>query len=74
MVKVVHYRVGCIGCNSCVELAPDQWVMDDNDGKSCLKGAVEKKGVFILEISPAELEENKKAAKDCPSNVIKICD
>ena len=72
MAKIVHYRNKCIGCNSCVEIAPSFWKMSELDGKSVLIGAIQKKEVEILEISLAELEENEKAAKDCPVNIIKI--
>lgn len=72
MVKIVHYRNKCIGCNSCVEIAPSFWKMSEIDGKSDLIGAIKKKDVEILEISLAEVEENEKAAKDCPVNIIKI--
>ncbi len=72
MVKIVHYRNKCIGCNSCVENAPLFWKMSDEDGKSDLIGSYKKKEVEILEISLAELPENEKAAKDCPVSIIKI--
>lgn len=72
MVKIVHYRNRCIGCNSCVEIAPAFWKMDDGDGKSSLKGSVKKKEVEILEITHADVEENEMAAKDCPVNIIHV--
>ncbi len=72
MPKVIHYRNKCIGCNSCVEIAPEFWEMDGEDGKSNLKGAQRKKEVEILEITPADLDENEKAAKDCPVNIIHV--
>jgi ferredoxin len=72
MPKVVHYRDNCIGCNSCCEHAPKHWVMDDKDGKSNLIGAENKKGVFVKKISQVEVENNKKAAVDCPVNIIKV--
>lgn len=72
MVKIVHYREKCIGCNSCVEIAPSFWRMSKEDGKSDLIGATQKKDVEILEISLAELSDNEKAAKACPVNIIKI--
>ncbi len=72
MVKIVHYRNKCIGCNSCVELAPAFWGMNEEDGKSNLKGSHKKKEVEILEITHADVEENEKAAKDCPVNIIHV--
>lgn len=72
-LKVIHYRKNCIGCNSCVEHSPSDWKMSDEDGKSLLIDSKEtKKGVFVKEISAAELKENKLAAEDCPSRIIKI--
>ena len=32
----------------------------------------EKNGIFIKEISLAEIEENQKASRDCPVRIIKI--
>lgn len=72
MAKIVHYRNKCIGCNSCVEHAPNRWSISKEDGKSDLKDAIQKKDVFIVEIGPDEIKENKKAAEDCPVNIIKI--
>ena len=41
MIIITQQRHKCIGCNYCVELAPDRWIMSDKDGKSVL---VEGKG------------------------------
>ncbi len=71
MVKVVHYRKKCIGCGNCVLQAPCFWEMDE-DGKSNLKYAKDKNGVFILEIHDSDVEKNTLAARDCPSRIIKI--
>lgn len=74
MPKIIHYRNKCIGCNSCVEQAPSRWSISDEDGKSDLKGSIQKKEVYIAEISVDEIEENKRAAKDCPVSIIKVID
>jgi len=71
-VKVVHNRKNCIGCNSCVELAPQTWVMDEKDGKSSVVGGKEKNGVFVGEIFECDLEANCKAAAACPVKIIKV--
>jgi len=72
-IKLIHHRNDCIGCNSCVEHSPSDWEISDEDGKSNLKGSKEtKKGIFVKEISEAELEENKNAQRDCPSRIIKV--
>ncbi len=71
MPKIAHYRNKCIGCNSCVEHDPSRWKIDE-DGKSTLHGSVKKREVFVASIREDEVEANKKAAKDCPVNIIKI--
>ncbi len=72
MIKVIQFREKCIGCNSCVEHAPNTWKIDENDGKSILINGVLKKEVYILEIDESQLEENEKAAQDCPVRIIQI--
>ncbi|MFZ4058051.1 MAG: ferredoxin [Ferruginibacter sp.] len=72
MISITHQRKKCIGCNYCVEIAPDQWAMSKKDGKSVLIGAIEKKGFFRIQIAEAALEKNKQAANACPVNIIKI--
>lgn len=72
--KIIHFRESCIGCGSCCEYAPDNWTMNDADGKSCLKRAVQKDDVFIAEISDVELEANKFASLACPVGIIHVVD
>jgi len=72
MPKIIHYRNKCIGCNSCVEQAPQRWKMSQEDGKSNLIDSKNKKGVYQIDIGLDELEANEKAAKDCPVNIIRI--
>ena len=72
MPKIAHYRNKCIGCNSCVEQAPDRWKISENDGKSTLLGSKKKGEVFVTEIRMDELEANERASRDCPVNIIKI--
>lgn len=71
MPKILHYRESCIGCNSCVEHAPSRWKIDE-DGKSTLIDSVNKNGCYIVQIGTDEVEENEKAARDCPVRIIKI--
>lgn len=71
-MKIVHNRKNCIGCNVCVECAPDFWEILE-DGKAFLKDSVKNKnGIYIREINVFELNDNKKVADDCPVKVIKI--
>ncbi|WP_459211118.1 ferredoxin [Aquimarina rhabdastrellae] len=71
MVVVTLQRNKCIGCNYCVELAPEHFRMSKKDGKSVLLHAVEKKGFYTLK-SPdnAIYEECDQAAKACPVKII----
>ena len=48
MVIVTLQREKCIGCNYCVEMAPEQFQMSKKDGKSVLLRSTEKKGFFTL--------------------------
>ena len=70
MPTIIHFRERCIGCNSCVEHDPLLWNISEVDGKSNLKKAIDKKGVFVLKVNSVEAEKNKKAAEDCPVGII----
>lgn len=72
MFRITHHRAKCIGCFACVEVAPDRWRINRQDGKSVLIEGKEKKGFFSTKVSDDELEENKQAAANCPVNIIKI--
>ncbi len=74
MPKIEHYRYKCIGCNSCVTIAPQNWIMDEKDGKSKLVCSVQKKNIFIANIFEQDKAMNKMAAKACPMNIIKVLD
>jgi ferredoxin len=71
--KIVQRRKNCIGCNSCVLIAPNNWKMNAKDGKVDLIGGI-KKGdqLFVAEIFDDELQANKMAAKACPMQIIAI--
>ena len=72
-IKIIHYREDCIGCNACIESSPSNWKINDKDGKADLvEGKETKKGVFVKDISQLELEDNKRAERDCPARIIKI--
>jgi len=72
MIRIIHYRKKCIGCNYCVEAAPSRWKMNDSDGKSNLIEGKEKKGIFIVVTTDDEFEQNNEAAQLCPVNIIKV--
>lgn len=70
--KIIHNRKRCIGCNSCVEIAPQNWKISEEDGLSNLIGAKEKKDIYIGEILEIDIAANKTAAEACPMNIIKV--
>lgn len=72
MPRLFFYRDKCIGCNACVEAAPEQWRMSRKDGRCNLVGSTEKKGIYQLAIQDEDLEANEIAKRNCPVNVIKI--
>ncbi len=73
MVIITLQRNKCIGCNYCVELAPEQFQMSKKDGKSVLLHAKEKKGFYTIKSTVESIYDNcEKAAKACPVNIIDI--
>jgi len=72
MVRIVHFREKCIGCNACVELAPDRWIMSKKDGKSTLIKSKEKNGIYTALVGDDEFKIHQIAAKTCPTNIIKV--
>jgi len=72
MVRIIHQRAKCIGCNYCVEVAPYRWTMDENDGKSNLLEAKEKRGMYLVLVSDDEYNDNREAAQICPVNIIRV--
>jgi ferredoxin len=72
MITIIQQRTKCIGCNYCVELAPQRWRMSKKDGKSVLLESKDKKGFWIVKVREDELESNQQAAKACPVNIIQV--
>lgn len=73
MVIVTLQRKKCIGCNYCVELAPEQFQMSKKDGKAVLLYAKEKKGFFTIKSQDDLIFENcTKASKSCPVKIIDV--
>ncbi len=73
MVVVTLQRNKCIGCNYCVELAPDQFQMSKKDGKSVLLHSQDKKGFFTIKSNDDFIfEDCDKAAKACPVKIISV--
>jgi ferredoxin len=73
MVIVTLQRHKCIGCNYCVEMAPEQFQMSKKDGKTVLLKSIEAKGFHTLKShSYAVMEPCENAAKACPVNIIVV--
>ena len=72
MIQIVYHRKTCIGCNYCIELAPERWMMNKKDGKSVLLGSTNKKGFFTAEVHNDEHKVNNLIAKVCPVKIIHI--
>ena len=73
MVVITLQRQKCIGCNYCVELAPNQFQMSKKDGKSVLLKAIDKKGFFTLKSNENTIfEACENACKACPVKIISV--
>ena len=72
MVRVIHLRAKCIGCNACVEADKSRWRMSRKDGKCTLIGGKANKGIYKMEAENDEYKLLLKAAKNCPVRIIKI--
>lgn len=70
--KVIHNRDKCIGCNSCICIAPQTWEMDEKTGQSKLIGGIKKNGVYVGDILEPDVEANEQASLACPMNIIKV--
>lgn len=73
MVIITLQRNKCIGCNYCVEMAPNQFQMSKKDGKTVLLHGKEKKGFFTFKSNDFSiLEPCENASKACPVNIINV--
>lgn len=72
MPKLIHFRQRCIGCNACVEIDYKHWRMSKKDGKAVLLKAIDKKGVFQIDINYEDIPLCEKVIKACPVNVIRL--
>ncbi len=71
-INIVHDRSRCIGCNSCVCIAPQNWKMDESEGKVTLVDSVKKGDRYVAEIFEIDEEANIAAAEACPMRIIKV--
>lgn len=73
MVIITLQRDKCIGCNYCVEMAPNLFQMSKKDGKSVLLKSVNAKGFYTLKSSDHTIVENcELAEKACPVHIITL--
>lgn len=72
MIRIIHFREKCVGCNACVEAAPFRWRISRKDGKSVLVGGKERKQKFQLITGDDEFPANVSASENCPVKIIKI--
>jgi len=72
MLRVFQQRIKCIGCGNCVEVAPNTWEMNKQDGKADLIGSNENKGFYTLLTTEDEYQNNIEAAKICPVKIIRV--
>lgn len=72
MHKILFQRDKCIGCNYCVEVAPQRWQMSIRDGKSVLLGSKKRGNMHQVGAGDLELKANIKAAEVCPVKIIRI--
>ncbi len=72
MIKIVFLRRKCIGCNACVEVAPEHWVISQKDGKSYLRKSIQKGDYYLLQLPDWEYDRQAKAAELCPVKIIQV--
>jgi len=73
MLVITFQRAKCIGCNYCVEAAPDLFRMSKKDGKAVLLKSYEKKGFHTLKLRDLSLYDNAMRAKEvCPAKIIHV--
>ena len=73
MIVITLQRNKCIGCNYCVELAPNQFQMSKKDGKSVLLHSKDKKGFFTFKSNKEHIfDDCDNASKACPVKIISV--
>jgi len=72
MIRIIHQRDKCIGCNYCVEIAYERWRMSKKDGKCTLIEGKNNKGFYTAVVGDDEYLVNVNAAKACPVKIIKV--
>ncbi len=71
-ITVTQRHADCIGCGACVMAAPQQWMMDPEEGKAVLIDGQMDGTVLKTEIDVADLASNHEAAAACPVQIISV--
>lgn len=72
MFRITYFRNKCIGCNACVEAAPDRWRVSRKDGRCTLIDGKEKRGIYSTVVAMDEYDRNVMASKNCPVKIIRL--
>lgn len=73
MLVITFQRKKCIGCNYCVEAAPELFRMSAKDGKAVLLNGYEKKGFHTLKTNEMRYYHRAVQAKEvCPAKIIHV--
>ncbi|MHC5202505.1 ferredoxin [Myroides sp. LJL119] len=73
MIVITLQKDKCIGCNYCVEVAPQQFQMSKKDGKTVLLNSIQKKNFYTLKSTNYQILENCELAQDlCPVKIISV--
>ncbi|MHC5353213.1 ferredoxin [Myroides sp. LJL115] len=73
MIIITLQRDKCIGCNYCVELAPEIFQMSKKDGKTVLLNAIDNKGFHTLKSNDYSFLDNAIQAQSvCPVKIIQV--
>lgn len=73
MVVITLQRQKCIGCNYCVEIAPNQFQMSKKDGKTVLLNSQDKKGFFTFKSPDHQIfDDCQRASQVCPVKIISV--
>ena len=72
MLRISFARHKCIGCNACVEAAPERWRVSGGDGRCTLIEGREQDGVFQALVCADEYAQNAAAAANCPARIIRL--
>ena len=76
-INVAHERWKCIACGACAAVAPNFWILDDNDFKADLIGSThemvpEGKLEKLTITDMSSQQELKDSEESCPVNCIHV--